>query len=143
MTSDIAPNNCPECGEPAYVGMNQVECTNPGCRHFDADCQESHFTEILGHEREGLTSVEEEMLGLDWEATPVNWTVPAFPVMQKADHWKSTLKALSVARTWQCDPLWIHQAYIGDYFDNGGVRWRVSGVDRVTAIISAIPAGSP
>jgi len=25
---------CPACGSEAYVGLNDVECTNPQCRHF-------------------------------------------------------------------------------------------------------------
>jgi len=36
--------DCPECGEPgAYVGMHDVDCKNPGCRHSGADIA-SHFS---------------------------------------------------------------------------------------------------
>ena len=25
---------CPECGSPAYVGLREVECSNPRCKHY-------------------------------------------------------------------------------------------------------------
>ena len=41
--TDHAPHECPECGEAAYIGMNNVECTYYKCRHFHEDTWEAHI----------------------------------------------------------------------------------------------------
>ena len=46
MKSDHAPNDCPECGEPAYVGMNEVECTYYRCTHFHEKTWERHVMSL-------------------------------------------------------------------------------------------------
>ena len=33
----IAPHACPACGQPAYIGLNEVQCTNTQCRNAHAD----------------------------------------------------------------------------------------------------------
>lgn len=48
--AEIAPNVCPECGAAAYVGMNNVECTNHNCRHHH---EETRLAYIKEHAKSG------------------------------------------------------------------------------------------
>ena len=38
--SEIAPHTCCLCGSPAYVGFNEVQCTNAECRHYHLETAE-------------------------------------------------------------------------------------------------------
>lgn len=40
--TDWAPNACPDCGEAAYIGMSEVQCTNFKCRNFHEDTWAKH-----------------------------------------------------------------------------------------------------
>ena len=97
--SDRWPHKCPECGAPAYVGMNQVECVNRGCKHGSDETmrawvlsETADVQEPLQREYKGEWVNEEEpppltvdtpydaFNDLDWEEadTHPNFSIPTW-----------------------------------------------------------------
>lgn len=57
-TTPSAPHECPNCGEPAYLGFGvPAECTNRLCPFWSQDCWVKHVMEIPDDE----TGVEFEI----------------------------------------------------------------------------------
>lgn len=62
VLSDWAPQHCPECNAPAYVGLNFIECTNPGCHFYSKETAIRHWAETI-----------EDVLGQVQEADEAQW----------------------------------------------------------------------
>ena len=48
--SEIAPHTCCLCGSPAYVGFNEVQCTNAECRHYHLETVTLTYSYGKGYE---------------------------------------------------------------------------------------------
>ena len=44
--SNVAPNICPQCGYPCYMGATVVECTNQRCQHYNRETAIAHLEEV-------------------------------------------------------------------------------------------------
>ena len=135
MKSQIAGDICPECGSPAYIGMNNVECTLTTCRHFDESTKVEYLLEQYGKE-EG----QEGKLTLPQTFDDIDWCTPSYIVFDWRNHVKNNAPMNPLdTDNWDYDlPPGAHSSVnLGDILtDNYDRDFEVCTIDRAKDVIT-------
>ena len=98
MKSDHAPHDCPQCGNPAYIGFGvNPKCTNLFCPWFDRETYVEHVLSLPDPgdpeediDEEAETQPRGKQLafttdGIDWMALPDDYAVVDWPARGSGD----------------------------------------------------------